>query len=82
MTVSELDRTMPATELMEWQQLASIDPLPDYWLGVAKICATLINVNRAKGKPVKPEEVLPFLKGPTKKQSSEATVNELKDWLS
>ena len=51
--------------------------------GAIQIVDVLINVNRTKGKPISPVDVLPFLKGPApKKQSAERMQEEIKSWLS
>lgn len=82
MTHAELMARMSAIELDEWRILQSIDPLPDPWWIAAKICATVINVNRASGaKPIRPEDVLPFLKGPSAPQSEEAKAQAIREWL-
>jgi hypothetical protein len=81
-TVGELERTMSAVELMEWHHLQSIEPIPDaLWIG-AKICATVINANRAKGgKAVTAEDVIPILKGPRTEQTDEQKARVLGQWL-
>lgn len=72
---------MSAVELTEWQQLQAIEPLPDWWWGLAKLCATLINVNRSRGKPIKPEDVFPMLK-PRGKQTEGQKARAIQEWLS
>ena len=71
---------MSGVELMEWLELQAIEPLPDWWWGVAKLCATLINVNRSKGKPVQPEDVIPLLR-PRRKQAEDEKARVLEEWL-
>lgn len=73
---------MSAVELAEQVALEEFDPLPDPWWIGAKICSVLINVNRAKGsKPVMPEDVMPFLRGPRKKQTPAQMARAIAEWL-
>ena len=73
---------MSAVELMEWQHLQAIEPIPDaLWIG-AKVCATIINANRAKGgKAVSPEDVIPILRGPQVAQTAEQKAQAARRWL-
>jgi hypothetical protein len=70
MTVTAIERTMPAAEFDEWVAMEEIDPLPHFWWAAGRIIATILNVNRKAGsKAVGADDVFPFLKGPKPEKS-------------
>ena len=71
---------MPAVELVERQALEAIQPLSDFWLAVGMILAAIQNSVRTKGKPVRPIDVLPFLKGPQRPQTQEEIEEIVRQW--
>ena len=79
--VWELERYMPAVEFREWLAIQDIQPLPDFWYALGRIISVIINVNRTKGQPTRPEDLFPFLK-PIKPQDGEITMDEVARWLS
>ena len=60
-TVSELQRRMSSREFSEWVAFYGLEPFgfQAEFMGHAQTAATIVNVNRGKGKPVKVQDFMP-----------------------
>jgi hypothetical protein len=60
-TVSELERTMPATELMEWVQYYGVEPFGEFRADLrSAIVATVIARTMGGSKKATPADFMPF----------------------
>jgi hypothetical protein len=73
MTVSELERSMPATELVEWVEFYGVEPFGDFRADLrSAIVATTIARTMGGNRKVRPIDFMPFNDERTQRNAARA----------
>jgi hypothetical protein len=80
MTVAELLSRMTAIEFAEWMAFYKLEPFGTDidMLGHAITASTTYNVNRGKGRPLKPQDFMPDFEKEAKPKTVEDMISQVK----